>query len=133
MRLGFSGDRWIEHCLKKRKLEGGGFAKPKPPLFPGENGRHRQRAFRDALTDILPSEHGFAPTLRLADSEIRDWVLGPGATDRMTALIAERLCPPDDALPILPSGNEFGPDVPLSAFPAGRSPPFPSCPRPPVD
>ena len=91
MHLGFSRDRWIEHCLKKRKLEGGGFAEPKPPLFPGENGRHRQRAFRDALTDILPSEYGFAPTLRLADFEVRDWILGPDAADRVTVLIADRL------------------------------------------
>ena len=36
-----------------------------------------QRAFRDALTDILPSEHNFAPTLRLGDFEILDWIFGP--------------------------------------------------------
>ncbi len=91
MRLGFSKDLWIERCLKKRKLEGGGFAKPKPPLFPGENGRHRQRAFSDALADILPQEYSFAPTLRLADSEIRDWIFDPVAIDRMTGLITDRL------------------------------------------
>ena len=90
MRLGFSKKRWIERCLQKKKLEGGGFAKPKPPLFPGENGRHRQRAFRDALTDLLPQEHGFAPTLRLADTEIRDWIFNPDAARRMTDLITDR-------------------------------------------
>ena len=91
IRLGFSRDQWIERCLPKRKLEGGGFARPRPPLFPGENGRHRQRAFRDALTDLLPQEHGFAPTLRLAETEIRDWISGPDAADRMIALVADRL------------------------------------------
>ena len=91
LQLGFSRDRWTEQCQKKKKLEGGGFAKPKPPLFPDENGRHRQRAFRDALTDILPLEFGFAPTIRLADFEVRDWMFGPDAVDHMGVLLAERL------------------------------------------
>lgn len=52
--LAFSRELWIKHCALKRKLEGGGFARPRPPLFPGANGRHRQRAYRDALTDLLP-------------------------------------------------------------------------------
>ena len=90
-RLGFARDLWIERCAQKRKLEGGGFANARPPLFPGANGRHQQRAFRDALTDLLPSEYGFAPTLRLADFEIRDWISGPSATDRMAVLITDRL------------------------------------------
>ncbi len=89
--LGFSRDRWIERCMQKSSLEGGGFAKPRPPLFPGENGRHRQRAFRDALADVLPQEHGFAPTLRLADSEVRGWISEPGSADRMARLVADRL------------------------------------------
>ena len=93
MPLTFSRVLWIERCVRKRKLESGGFARPKPPLFPGENGRHRQRAFRDALTDILPSEYDFAPTLRLADFEIVDWIIGPDAVDRMAVLLAERLAP----------------------------------------
>ncbi len=93
LRLAFSSDQWIGHCLKKGKLEGGGFAKPKPPLLPGANGRHRQRAFRDALADVLPSEYGFAPTLRLADFEVRDWIFGFDAADRMSKLLADRLNP----------------------------------------
>ena len=91
LRLGFSKSLWMERCLSKRKLEGGSFARPKPPLFPGPNGRHRQRAFRDALTDLLPAEYGFAPTLRLADIEIRDWIFGADAADRMAALLSNRL------------------------------------------
>ena len=93
LRLAFYRDQWMERCLKKDKLEGGGFAKPKPPLFPDTNGRHRQRAFRDALADILPLEYGFAPTLRLADFEICDWIFGPDAKDQMTRLLAGRLHP----------------------------------------
>ena len=89
--VGFSIDLWGKICNKKSKLEGGGFAKPKPPLFPGENGHHRQRAFRDSLTDILPSEYGFLPTLRLADFEIRDWIYKPDAQDRMEKLVRTRL------------------------------------------
>ncbi len=90
MPLAFSRDLWIKQCALKRKLEGGGFAKPRPPLFPGPNGRHRQRAYRDALTDLLPPAYDFAPTLRLADFEIRDWIFEPGAVDCLTALLAER-------------------------------------------
>ena len=89
--VGFSIDHWVKTCNKKSKLEGGGFAKPKPPLFPGENGRHCQRAFRDSLTDILPSEYGYLPTLRLADFEIRDWIYKPDAQDRMEKLVRTRL------------------------------------------
>lgn len=32
--VGFSIDLWVEICNKKSKLEGGGFAKPRPPFFP---------------------------------------------------------------------------------------------------
>ena len=89
--VGFSIDLWVKICNKKSKLEGGGFAKPRPPLFPGENGRHRQRAFRDSLTDILPSEYGLLPTLRIADFEIRDWIHESKAQDRMEKLVESQL------------------------------------------
>jgi hypothetical protein len=89
--LAFSRELWLKQCALKRKLKGGGFAKPRPPLFPGASGRHRQRAYRDALTDLLPPEHELAPTLRLADFEVRDWIFGPNAADCMAALLTERL------------------------------------------
>jgi hypothetical protein len=57
--LSFDKEAWIAQSLKKRRLEGGGFGRPKPPLFPGDGGRHRQRAFRDALCDPLPEVHGY--------------------------------------------------------------------------
>lgn len=98
--LGFYADRmllaypvvaWLDASEQKTRLEGGGFGKPKPPLFPGDGGRHRQRAFRDALCDILPPGHGFLPTLRIADFEVAAWLHGPDALKRMTALLDERL------------------------------------------
>lgn len=80
-----------QNLQQKIYLEGGGFALPRQPLFPDENGRHRQRAFRDSLTDILPLEYGFLPTLRIADFEIRDWIHESEAQDRMENLVESRL------------------------------------------
>ncbi|MFI2348451.1 hypothetical protein ACH492_15670 [Streptomyces sp. NPDC019443] len=68
--VGFDRDAWRSRCQALAGREpGGGFAKPRPPLFPGEGGRHRQRAFRDTLADLLPPEHGWLPTIRLSDRE----------------------------------------------------------------
>ena len=64
--VAFDRDAWLDACDQKGRLEGGGFAIPKPPLFPEENGRHQQRAFRDALCDLIPSVYGFHPTARVA-------------------------------------------------------------------
>lgn len=83
--------RWIEQSEKKARLEGGGFGKPKPPLFPAEWGRHQQRAFRDALADLLPLEHGWAPTLRIGDFEVLPWIYGSQAETRMRELLEARL------------------------------------------
>lgn len=81
---------YMTHCGVKCRLEGGDFGKPKPPLFPGEGGRHRQRAFRDALADIVPLEHGYAPTLRIAHFEVESWIFGDGAERGMECLLAKR-------------------------------------------
>lgn len=91
--LAFDKEEWIKRCARKTKLEGGGFAKPRPPLFPAENGRHQQRAFRDALADILPTCHGFLPTLRLGDWEVARWIELDDSADRVAALVEERLGP----------------------------------------
>jgi hypothetical protein len=66
--VAFPVEDLIAQSEKKTGLEGGGFGKSKPPLFPAEYGRHQQRAFRDTLADLLPLEHGWAPTLRIGDS-----------------------------------------------------------------
>jgi hypothetical protein len=90
--LAFDRSLWIEHSEAKKMLEGGGFGKPKPPLFPGEGGRHRQRAFRDALADVLPLEHGFKPTLRIAYFEVRNWLDADDASERMEQALRGRGC-----------------------------------------
>ena len=89
--LAFPAAEWIAAGEAKKRLEGGGFGKPRPPLFPEDGGRHLQRAFRDALADILPGEHGWLPTLRIADFEVASWINGPEAKPRMSALLANRL------------------------------------------
>jgi hypothetical protein len=91
LEVAFDKGTWLEACDRKRRLEGGGFGKPKPPLFPHADGRHRQRAFRDALCDLLPSAHGWLPTLRIADFEIADWIWSDAAFERMERLLSERL------------------------------------------
>jgi hypothetical protein len=91
LRTAFPRALWLQRCEAKKTLEGGGFAVPRPPLFPGEGGRHRQRAFRDALADTLPPIHGYLPTLRIGDFEVRSWILTPRAEDRMRELLSARL------------------------------------------
>jgi hypothetical protein len=90
-RLGFPIDTWLAASRAKTRLETGGFARPCPPLFGMTNGRHRQRAFRDALADLLPAAHDFGPTIRIADFEVEDWIWSPEAPDRIRDLIADRL------------------------------------------
>jgi hypothetical protein len=49
----------------------GGFARPCPPLFPGDGGRHGQRAYRDFVADLLPTHYGWLPTVRVSDDEVK--------------------------------------------------------------
>jgi hypothetical protein len=92
LQVAFDREAWIDRCAQAGRLPGGGFAKPRPPLFPGEGGRHLQRAFRDALADILPVEHGWLPTLRIADFEVASWVRGSSAEQRIAALLVTKAC-----------------------------------------
>jgi hypothetical protein len=87
MPLAFDRRDWIEKSEAKRKLEGGKFGIPKPPLFTGEGRRHRQRAFRDALCDILPPCHGFEPTLRIGYFEVAGWLTSGDAVNQMRNLL----------------------------------------------
>ena len=91
MRVAFDRGAWLRACDAKSAMEGGGFARPKPPLFPQEDGRHRQRAYRDALADLLPAVHGWLPTLRIADLEVKPWIYDRGARARIADLLANRL------------------------------------------
>lgn len=88
--LGYPKRVWVEASRRGRASQGGGFARP-TPLFRMAGGRHRQRAFRDALADLLPAHHGFAPTLRIADFEVKGWIWERGAGARLARLIEARL------------------------------------------
>jgi hypothetical protein len=90
VKIAFNRNVWIERSETKKKLEGGGFGKPRPPLFPGDGGRHRQRAFRDALADIIPQQYGFEPTLRIAYFEVNGWLNADDASGRMERLLKDR-------------------------------------------
>ncbi len=90
--LGFPKGAWIKAGNGRIPSAGGGWGAPKPPLFPMAGGRHRQRAFRDALADLLPELHGFGPTVRIADFEIEPWIWSRrGAASSLAALIEARL------------------------------------------
>jgi hypothetical protein len=91
VRLAFPQETWLAESSKSRNLPGGGFARKCPPLFPMQGGRHRQRAFRDAITDLLPDCHGFAPTLRIAYFELDPWIWSGTAEIRMRDLVQQRL------------------------------------------
>lgn len=86
----FDQSDWANRSAAATRLRGGGFARPCPPLIPEPGGRHLQRAFRDALADLLPSIHGWVPTLRVGDFEILDWLHADDAADRMAALLDDR-------------------------------------------
>jgi len=91
VRLGFPRDVWLDASKNGRLIGPPGYWRPTPPLFPMDGGRHRQRAFRDALADLVPPLHGYAPTLRIADFEVRPWIYERGAAARLRRLVEERL------------------------------------------
>lgn len=91
--IAFSRDEWLHASEASSKKLGttGGWGRARPPLFPEPGGRHLQRAFRDALADLLPAVQGWAPTLRIADFEVQSWVHGPRAGQLMRDLLDKRL------------------------------------------
>jgi hypothetical protein len=92
--LAFDRQTWIQHSQGKPLQQSGGWAAPKPPLFPDAGGRHLQRAFRDALADILPPEYGFLPTLRIAYFEVEPWIETSSAATRMNDLLNRKISRP---------------------------------------
>jgi len=91
--VALSVDEWLRVSERStRKLSTtGGWGRAKPPLFPEPGRRHLQRASRDALADLLPSAHGWAPTLRLGDLEGGPWPCGGDAPAQMRPLPEKRL------------------------------------------
>jgi hypothetical protein len=89
--LAFDRKTWIDHSRAEPQQKSGGWAARKPPLFPDAGGRHLQRAFRDALADILPLDYGFLPTLRIADFEVEPWIGTSSAHKQMEDLLAHKI------------------------------------------
>lgn len=94
LQIGFPLAVWRSRCTELAGREpGGGFARPRPPLFPGAGGRHRQRAFRDALADLLPPEYGWLPTVRVSDTEAVAVGSASDPVKALSALLARRRVP----------------------------------------
>jgi hypothetical protein len=91
VKVGFPLKDWLRESGRRKARAGGGWGARKPPLFPMSGGRHRQRAFRDALADLLPPIHDYAPTLRIAAFEVEPWMDARGAVTKMRALLEERM------------------------------------------
>ena len=91
MPLAFDRTTWSAHSTGEPRPKTGNWAKPCPPLFPDLAGRHLERAFRDALTDLLPLDRGFVPTLRIAHFEVEEWISTEDAGRRMEALLKEKI------------------------------------------
>jgi hypothetical protein len=89
--LAFDRKTWIDHSQAEPQQKSGGWAARKPPLFPDAGGRHLQRAFRDALADVLPLDYGFLPTLRIADFEVEAWIGTSSARKQMEDLLASKI------------------------------------------
>lgn len=86
-RLGFPKDIWLAESHRRVARAGRAAA----PLFPMPGGRHRQRAFRDALADLLPPLYDYAPTLRIAYFEVEPWIWERGAVRSLRELVGPRL------------------------------------------
>ncbi|GAB3572539.1 hypothetical protein GCM10027405_39440 [Arthrobacter alkaliphilus] len=89
--VAFDKERWMIRCTTHEDIRGGGFSKPRPPLFPMDGGRNYQRAFRDMLADVLPPARGWRPTLRIGHFEVDSWLYTRDAVDRMRNLLASKL------------------------------------------
>lgn len=81
---------WEQRCLTHEVLRGGGYSKPRPPLFPMDGGRNYQRAFRDMLADVLPLSWDWNPTIRIAHFEVGTWLYAHDAAKQMRRLLESK-------------------------------------------
>lgn len=88
--LGFDKAEWRTRADREPTPRHGKWASARPPLFPGDGGRHRQRAFRDALADILPPLRGFGPTLRISDFDVKACERSGDPVDAMRRLLVKK-------------------------------------------
>jgi hypothetical protein len=91
LQLAFDYNTWLDRSQAEPRQKSGRWAAPKPPLFPNAGGRHLQRAFRDALADILPPDYGFQPTIRVADFEVEHWITTESAPSQMESLLSHKI------------------------------------------
>lgn len=89
--LAYDKASWASRCSTHEDIRGGGFSKPRPPLFPMAGGRNYQRAFRDMLADVLPPAHGWDPTVRIGHFEVESWLYGYDAEERMMNLLESKI------------------------------------------
>lgn len=85
--LGYDVEQWRTESAVPRRPRGGGWGRPRPPLFPGEGGRHRQRAFRDMLADLLPPQYDWRPTIRLHAESVLPDLAQPDSINRVRVLL----------------------------------------------
>ena len=57
LRVAFDPTAWLAASDAKQRLEGGGFGKPKPPLFPTDDELHRTRGTTLGLGSGRPLSH----------------------------------------------------------------------------
>ena len=85
--VAFDAELWRRRSAELSGREPrGGFARPCPPLFPGPGGRHRQRAFRDLLADVLPAVHDWRPTARIQDLQALEILRGSAVEENARQL-----------------------------------------------
>lgn len=86
--IGYSLAAWRAESAVPRRARGGGWGRACPPLFPGAGGRHRRRAFRDMLADLLPPQYGWRPTVRLHAATVAASLGSSEESPRIRALLA---------------------------------------------
>lgn len=96
----FELQKYLQFCVKYQEAairRGPDRFRRKIADFPFVNGRAAQRALFDTFRDWLPPLHGLHPTMRLAEFEVVDILIGKltgeAAKDRIRSFLKHRLAP----------------------------------------